>query len=119
MARSRGSTKRWTCTCQDVQRRTQRPHAWRPWRRRSRGARAIVTTASIAGYEGPWPTAYAAAKAGVIGLTIAAARDLSATGCSLLTIAPGTMRAVMGDRRPRALEVLRQCAVPQAFGRAF
>ena len=42
---------------------------------------AIVLTASIAGYEGQiGQTAYAAAKAGVIGLTIAAARDLSSAG---------------------------------------
>jgi NAD(P)-dependent dehydrogenase (short-subunit alcohol dehydrogenase family) len=34
----------------------------------------------------------AAAKAGVIGLTLAAARDLSATGIRVNTIAPGTMR---------------------------
>lgn len=37
-------------------------------------------------------SAYAAAKAGVIGLTVAAARDLSSTGIRVNTIAPGTMR---------------------------
>ena len=54
---------------------------------------ALVLTASIAGYEGQiGQTAYGAAKAGVIGLTIAAARDLSSVGIRVNTIAPGTMK---------------------------
>ncbi|MCT7657136.1 SDR family oxidoreductase [Mycobacterium deserti] len=54
---------------------------------------ALVLTASIAGYEGQiGQSAYAAAKAGVIGLTIAAARDLSSLGIRVNTIAPGTMK---------------------------
>src|SRR5690606_3671883 len=52
---------------------------------------ALVLTASIAGYEGQiGQTSYAAAKAGVIGLTLAAARDLSSAGIRVNTIAPGT-----------------------------
>jgi NAD(P)-dependent dehydrogenase (short-subunit alcohol dehydrogenase family) len=54
---------------------------------------AMVLTASIAGYEGQiGQSAYAAAKAGVIGLTIAAARDLSSARIRVNTIAPGTMK---------------------------
>jgi NAD(P)-dependent dehydrogenase (short-subunit alcohol dehydrogenase family) len=54
---------------------------------------ALVLTASIAGYEGQiGQSAYAAAKAGVIGLTLAAARDLGAAGIRVNTIAPGTMK---------------------------
>jgi NAD(P)-dependent dehydrogenase (short-subunit alcohol dehydrogenase family) len=54
---------------------------------------ALVLTASIAGYEGQiGQSAYAAAKAGVIGLTLAAARDLAAAGIRVNTIAPGTMK---------------------------
>ena len=54
---------------------------------------AIVMTSSIAGYEGQiGQSAYAAAKGGVIGLTLAGARDLSAIGIRLNSIAPGTMR---------------------------
>jgi NAD(P)-dependent dehydrogenase (short-subunit alcohol dehydrogenase family) len=57
---------------------------------------SIVATASIAGYEGQiGQSAYAAAKAGVIGLTLAAARDLSSVGIRLNTIAPGTMHTAM------------------------
>lgn len=53
---------------------------------------ALVMTASIAGYEGQIGQApYAAAKAGVIGLTLAIARDLSSAGIRVNTIAPGTM----------------------------
>lgn len=51
----------------------------------------IVNTASIAAFEGQiGQTDYAAAKGGVVGLGLAAARDLSAVGVRVLTIAPGT-----------------------------
>lgn len=54
---------------------------------------AIVMTSSIAGYEGQiGQTAYAAAKAGVMGLTLSGARDLGSIAVRLNTIAPGTMR---------------------------
>jgi NAD(P)-dependent dehydrogenase (short-subunit alcohol dehydrogenase family) len=51
----------------------------------------IITTASIAGFEGQvGQTAYSMAKGGVIGLTITAARDLAPAGVRVMTIAPGT-----------------------------
>jgi NAD(P)-dependent dehydrogenase (short-subunit alcohol dehydrogenase family) len=55
------------------------------------GARGvIINTASIAGYEGQvGQLPYAAAKGGVIGMTLVAARDLSPLGIRVLTIAPG------------------------------
>jgi NAD(P)-dependent dehydrogenase (short-subunit alcohol dehydrogenase family) len=53
---------------------------------------AVVLTASIAGYEGQiGQSAYTVAKAGIIGLTLVAARDLSSAGIRINTIAPGTM----------------------------
>ena len=57
------------------------------------GERGVcVQTASIAGYEGQiGQIAYGSAKAGVIGMTIIAARDLSAVGVRVCTIAPGTI----------------------------
>ncbi|GAA0612640.1 SDR family NAD(P)-dependent oxidoreductase [Sporichthya brevicatena] len=51
----------------------------------------IVNTASIAAFEGQVGQAdYSAAKGGVVGLGLVAARDLSATGIRVVTVAPGT-----------------------------
>jgi NAD(P)-dependent dehydrogenase (short-subunit alcohol dehydrogenase family) len=57
------------------------------------GARGVfVTTASIAGYEGQiGQIAYGSAKAGIIGMTLIAARDLAAVGIRVNGIAPGTI----------------------------
>jgi NAD(P)-dependent dehydrogenase (short-subunit alcohol dehydrogenase family) len=51
----------------------------------------IITTASIAGFEGqPGQSDYSAAKGGVIGLNLTAARDLAPLGIRIMCIAPGT-----------------------------
>jgi NAD(P)-dependent dehydrogenase (short-subunit alcohol dehydrogenase family) len=51
----------------------------------------IVNTASIAAFEGQvGQAAYAASKAGIVGLTICAARDLATLLVRVCTIAPGT-----------------------------
>jgi NAD(P)-dependent dehydrogenase (short-subunit alcohol dehydrogenase family) len=51
----------------------------------------VVSTASIAGFEGQvGQSDYSAAKGGVIGLTLTAARDLAPTGVRIMCIAPGT-----------------------------
>ena len=50
----------------------------------------IINTASVAGYEGQiGQSAYSASKAGVIGLTLTAARDLARHAVRVCTIAPG------------------------------
>lgn len=50
----------------------------------------IVNVASIFAFDGPvGDTAYAAAKAGVAGMTLPMARDLSGYGIRVMTIAPG------------------------------
>jgi NAD(P)-dependent dehydrogenase (short-subunit alcohol dehydrogenase family) len=55
------------------------------------GRGLIVNTASIAAFEGQTgQTAYSAAKGGVVGLTLPAARDLSPLGIRVVAIAPGT-----------------------------
>jgi NAD(P)-dependent dehydrogenase (short-subunit alcohol dehydrogenase family) len=55
------------------------------------GRGVIVTTASIAAFEGQiGQLPYAAAKGGVVGMTIVAARDLSTAGIRVNCIAPGT-----------------------------
>jgi NAD(P)-dependent dehydrogenase (short-subunit alcohol dehydrogenase family) len=52
----------------------------------------VVNTASIAAYEGQvGQSPYAAAKGGVVALTLVAARDLAPLGVRVMTIAPGTM----------------------------
>lgn len=57
---------------------------------------AIVWTASAAAFEGQIGQAgYAASKAGVVGLTICAARDLASINVRLCTIAPGLMDTPM------------------------
>ena len=51
---------------------------------------ACVLTASVAGYEGQiGQIPYASAKAGIIGMTIVAARDLATRMIRVCTIAPG------------------------------
>jgi NAD(P)-dependent dehydrogenase (short-subunit alcohol dehydrogenase family) len=55
------------------------------------GARGvIVNTASVAAFDGQiGQIAYAASKAGVVGMTLPAARDLAPAGIRVVTIAPG------------------------------
>jgi NAD(P)-dependent dehydrogenase (short-subunit alcohol dehydrogenase family) len=51
----------------------------------------IINTASIAAFEGQaGQSDYSAAKGGVVGLGLVAARDLSPLGIRVMTIAPGT-----------------------------
>ena len=50
----------------------------------------IVSTASIAAYEGQvGQAAYAASKAGIVGLTLPAARELAPLGIRVCAVAPG------------------------------
>lgn len=61
----------------------------------------VVTTASIAAYEGQvGQIAYAASKAGVAGMTIAAARDLAQHGIRVVSIAPGIVDTPMMAAMP-------------------
>ena len=56
----------------------------------------IISTSSIAAYEGQiGQAAYAASKAGIVGLTLPAARDLARTGIRVLAIAPGLIATPM------------------------
>jgi NAD(P)-dependent dehydrogenase (short-subunit alcohol dehydrogenase family) len=79
---------------------------------------AIVTTASIAGYEGQiGQVAYAAAKAGIIGMTIVLARDLAAIGVRVNCIAPGTMGTRAWELAPDEMRAALEAKVP--FPRRF
>lgn len=80
----------------------------------------IVCTASVAAYEGQvGQAAYAASKAGVVGLTICAARDLADRAIRVVTIAPGVFETPMVAGLPeRAQESLAaQIPYPSRLGR--
>ncbi len=80
----------------------------------------IVTTASIAGFEGQiGQIAYGSSKAGIIGMTIIAARDLAALGIRVNCIAPGTMLTEAWDRAPANVREGLEAKVPfpRRFGR--
>jgi NAD(P)-dependent dehydrogenase (short-subunit alcohol dehydrogenase family) len=81
----------------------------------------IVTTASIAGYEGQiGQIAYGSAKAGIIGMTIIAARDLAAVGVRVNSIAPGTILTRAWDNAPASVREPLEAKVPfpRRFGHA-
>lgn len=57
---------------------------------------AIVNTASVAAFDGQIGQAgYSASKGGIVGMTLPVARDLSAIGVRVNTIAPGIMDTPM------------------------
>jgi NAD(P)-dependent dehydrogenase (short-subunit alcohol dehydrogenase family) len=56
----------------------------------------IVNTASVAAFDGQiGQPAYAASKAGVVGMTLPAARELARFGIRVVTIAPGLFETPM------------------------
>lgn len=73
----------------------------------------IVNTASVAAFDGQaGQIAYAAAKAGVVGMTLPATRDLSPAGIRVCAIAPGVidtpLAAQMDEKNRAALEQIIQ-----------
>ena len=73
----------------------------------------IVTTASIAGIEGQiGQIAYASAKAGIIGMTIVAARDLASIGVRVNCVAPGTIGTRAWDQAPPGMRDALEAKVP-------
>lgn len=61
----------------------------------------IINTASVAAFDGQMgQAAYAASKAGVGGMTLPLARDLSSNGIRINTIAPGLFRTPMAAGLP-------------------
>jgi NAD(P)-dependent dehydrogenase (short-subunit alcohol dehydrogenase family) len=61
----------------------------------------IVNTASVAAYDGQiGQAAYSASKGGVVGMTLPVARDLSAAGIRLNTVAPGLIDTPIYDAFP-------------------
>lgn len=78
------------------------------------GERGVcVLTASVAGYEGQiGQIPYASSKAGVVGMTIVAARDLASKGIRVCTIAPGIFDTPMLQRLPDAVKASLAQGVP-------
>ena len=73
----------------------------------------IINTASIAAWDGQiGQIAYAASKAGVVGLTLPAARDLSSIGVRVVTIAPGTFDTPMLAMLPEATRQQLAAGIP-------
>lgn len=73
----------------------------------------IVNTASIAAYDGQiGQAAYASSKAGVVGLTLTAARDLADKLIRVVTIAPGTFETPMLAGLPEEARTVLEQQVP-------
>jgi NAD(P)-dependent dehydrogenase (short-subunit alcohol dehydrogenase family) len=73
----------------------------------------IINTASIAAFDGQiGQVAYASSKAGVVGLTLPAARDLAAVGVRVVTIAPGTFDTPMLAMLPEAQRQALAAGIP-------
>jgi NAD(P)-dependent dehydrogenase (short-subunit alcohol dehydrogenase family) len=81
----------------------------------------IINTASIAAYEGQiGQLPYAAAKGGVVSMTLVAARDLSPLGIRVVTIAPGTFLTPAYGKAGDQLEAYwgPQIPYPKRMGRS-
>ncbi|MGY2048362.1 SDR family NAD(P)-dependent oxidoreductase [Methylobacterium sp. JK268] len=73
----------------------------------------IVSTASIAAYEGQiGQAAYASSKAGVVGLTLPAAREFAPAGIRVCAIAPGLFETPMLKGLPQEVQDSLGAAVP-------
>ena len=73
----------------------------------------LINTASVAAYDGQiGQAAYAASKAGIVGMTLAIARDLSKLGIRCMTIAPGIFGTPMLFGMPQDVQNSLAASVP-------
>ena len=73
----------------------------------------LINTASVAAYEGQiGQPAYAASKAGVVGMTLPIARELARFGIRCVTIAPGLFETPMMSTLPKEAQDSLGKAVP-------
>lgn len=80
----------------------------------------IVCTASVAAYDGQiGQAAYAATKAGVVGMTLPLAREMARHGIRVMTIAPGIFETPMLRGLPQAAQdsLGQQVPFPSRLGR--
>ena len=65
----------------------------------------VINTSSIAAYEGQiGQIAYATSKAGMVGMTLPAARDLARHGVRVLSVAPGLVATPMLTNLPQDMQ---------------
>ncbi|MEQ8174841.1 MAG: SDR family NAD(P)-dependent oxidoreductase [Syntrophomonadaceae bacterium] len=79
----------------------------------------IINTASVAAFEGQiGQVSYAASKAGIVGMTLPAARDLAKSGIRVNTIAPGIIDTPMLALVPEAARqsLAKQVPFPSRLG---
>src|SRR5437773_2374995 len=67
-----------------------------------RGGGAVTCVSSVAAVRGAWGTAYAAAKAGILGFVVSVANQLAPKAIRVNAIAPGTVWTPMVDDRAGA-----------------
>ncbi|GAB2898843.1 3-hydroxyacyl-CoA dehydrogenase [Paralcaligenes sp. KSB-10] len=73
----------------------------------------LINTASVAAYDGQiGQAAYAASKAGVVGMTLPVARDLSKAGIRCCTIAPGIFGTPMIFGMPQEVQDSLAASIP-------
>jgi NAD(P)-dependent dehydrogenase (short-subunit alcohol dehydrogenase family) len=73
----------------------------------------IVNTASVAAYDGQiGQAAYAASKAGVVGMTLPIARELARFGIRIMTIAPGIFETPMLLGMPEDVQKSLSASIP-------
>ncbi len=83
------------------------------------GRGVIVNTASVAAFDGQiGQAAYSASKAGVVGMTLPMARDLSSIGVRVNTIAPGLIETpLLGSLSAEVLDALAKSVLyPKRLG---
>jgi NAD(P)-dependent dehydrogenase (short-subunit alcohol dehydrogenase family) len=81
----------------------------------------IISTASIAAVEGQLgQVAYAASKAGILGMMLPAARELACAGVRVLTIAPGLIATPLLLNMPPEVQdnLAAQVPFPKRFGKS-